>query len=133
MFISSRALLAPAVLGLALVSGCGAATSQVRGGRAAQAPYSEEVLTDPMARLQAMQQMRTQILRKTGRIEEARFAGSVRPSLAGQLVRAGFTATEAEHVLAWVDEARADHARVSAWWSSLTTEAPTPSLTHSMR
>jgi hypothetical protein len=121
-----RAMVGAALVGAALVAGCGAAQPQVRSGQLAQ-----EVLRDPVERLQAMQQMRMQILRKTNHIDEDRYLSSVRPGMAGQLVRAGFTHGEAAAVLGWVDEARADRARVERWWSSLTGGAA--SERHSMR
>ena len=130
MFSQTRALVAAASIGVALFSGCGAAGPQVRGGGPTQGHLSEQVLRDPVERLQAMQWMRIQILRKTVHIEEERFAGMVRPGLASQLGRAGFTPLESEQVLAWVDEARADRARLSRWWSSVTSGAPSQ---HSMR
>ena len=121
-----RGMVCAALVGAALVAGCGAATPQVRGGQ-----LSQEVLRDPVERLQAMQQMRMQILRKTRHIDEDRYLASVRPGMALQLVRAGFTHPEAAAVLGWVDEARADRARVERWWSSLTGGASAER--HSMR
>jgi hypothetical protein len=126
MFRQKKSMVAAALLGVALVSGCGAASPQVKGS--GQVP--QEVLRDPVARLQTMQWMRIQILRKTMHLEQERYLGVVRPDLAGQLVRAGFTAPEAEQVLAWVDEARADRARTARWWSSLVGGEPPQ---HSMR
>jgi hypothetical protein len=132
MFTKTRKMIAVATMGAALLAGCASAGPGARGPRQPAAPYALDVLPNPYERMLAMQQMRLQILRKTGRFDDGRFAAPVRASLTGQLIRSGFTSTEADQILAWVDEARADQARAAAWWSSVVGAPALTTTSHSM-
>ena len=131
-FALKRLTLVLAASGASLTfMGCGANSSDLRGddvplmasgpagldlapdrpGRAA-APermpvgVPERVLRSPTERLQFMEQMRRQILYKTRRIPDDRYARVVRPDLRRQLLAMGLDQRDADVILTDVDHAR---------------------------
>jgi hypothetical protein len=66
----------------------------------------EDVLRSPADLMMLMQQMRSQIVYKTMTIPEARYERVVRPSIASQLLAAGFTQADIDEILSDVDYSR---------------------------
>ena len=66
----------------------------------------DEVLRDPQQRMTAMLQLRRQIVFQTRGVADDRYRNVVRPSIARQLMAAGFEPSDAEHILSDVDYSR---------------------------
>jgi hypothetical protein len=72
----------------------------------AQARVPERVLRSPTERMERMEHLRRQIINKTRRIPDDKYAQVVRPDLRRQLLAMGLDERDADVILADVDHAR---------------------------
>jgi len=130
MYTLKRVTLVLAAAGASLAFvGCGGASPEVRSddsqlmaarpagldvkpdrpGKAAapaSAQLPERVLRNPTERMERMEHLRRQIINKTRRIPDDKYAQVVRPDLRRQLLAMGLDERDAEVILADVDHAR---------------------------
>jgi hypothetical protein len=66
----------------------------------------DQVLRDPEERMNAMLQLRRQIVYKTRSIADPRYRAAIRPSIARQLRAAGLSSGDVDFLLAEVDYSR---------------------------
>lgn len=124
MTVRVHALTLAGLMSLTLAAGCAtpgstaSAPASATASRAPQARLSAQALKDPAARFKLMDELERQLIRKTQDVPDAEYP-AVRGRLFTQLQGLGLDAIDSEQVLAGVDAARADRARVARWWMRL--------------